>query len=252
MASILRRKQPFWKAKRNQILDVCSEDLPNELLSEILSYLSKKEKLGVSLVNQRWFQNINRQIEDIRIRRPTNTENLEDLQNLIKRFPLKSLSLASQVNSYSELLPLKSLDLKGKSIEFDVGLNLIQTKAGEMVFFGGPATRIKRIKVEDFEKFARFEYKPSQVICFEVWSPEDFERVNEEIMSLNSLRSISLRFASVVIPSGFFEAILTRPTLKQIDFWISNSGLGFEIEQEFIKNSMVEEITFRFSTSPPF
>ena len=161
MASILRRKQPFRKAKRNQILDVCSEDLPNELLSEILSYLSKKEKLGVSLVNQRWFQNINRQIEDIRIRRPTNTENLEDLQNLIKRFPLKSLSLASQVNSYSELLPLKSLDLKGKSIEFDVG----QTKAGEMGFFGGPATRIKRIKVEDFEKFARFEYKPSQVIC---------------------------------------------------------------------------------------
>jgi hypothetical protein len=146
------------------------------------------------------------------------------------------------------MFPLKSLDLKGKSIEFDVG----QTKAGEMGFFGGPATRIKRIKVEDFEKFARFEYKPSQVICFEVWPPEDFERVNEEIMSLNSLRSISLRFASVVIPSGFFEAILTRPTLKQIDFWISNSGLGFEIEQEFIKNSMVEEITFRFSTSPPF
>ena len=146
------------------------------------------------------------------------------------------------------MFPLKSLDLKGKSIEFDVG----QTKAGEMFFFGIPATLIKRIKVEDFEKFARFEYKPSQVICFEVWPPEDFERVNEEIMSLNSLRSISLRFASVVIPSGFFEAILTRPTLKQIDFWISNSGLGFEIEQEFIKNSMVEEITFRFSTSPPF
>jgi hypothetical protein len=73
------------------------------------------------LVNQRWFQNINRQIEDIQIRRPTNTENLEDLQNLIKQLPLKSLSLASQVNSYSELLPLKSLDLKGKSIEFDVG-----------------------------------------------------------------------------------------------------------------------------------
>ena len=53
-----------------------------------------------------------------------------------------------------------------------------------------------------------------------------------------------------MIPSGFFEAILTRPTLKQIEFWISNSDLGFEIEQKFIKNSMVEEITFRFS--PPF
>ena len=65
MASILRRKQPFWKAKRNQILDVCSEDLPNELLSEILSYLSKKEKLGVSLVNQRWFQTFNWQMEGL-------------------------------------------------------------------------------------------------------------------------------------------------------------------------------------------
>ena len=66
--------------RRNQILDVCSEDLPNEVLSEIVSYLSEEEKLNVSLVNQRWFQNINHQIEDIQIRRPTNTDNLEDLQ----------------------------------------------------------------------------------------------------------------------------------------------------------------------------
>ena len=61
-------------------------------------------------------------------------------------------------------------------------------------------------------------------------------------MSLNSLRRISLDVP--VIPSGLFEAILTRPTLKQIDFWITFYDSGFEIEQELIKNSMVEEITF--------
>ena len=100
MASILRRNQPF-------------EDLPEEMLSEILSYLSyltSKEKLNVSLVNKRWFKNINCQIEDVQIRNPTNTENIGDLKNFIKRFVnIRSLSLASKINNYSELLPLKSL-----------------------------------------------------------------------------------------------------------------------------------------------
>ena len=231
MASILRRNQPF-------------EDLPEEMLSEILSYSTNKEKLNVSLVNKRWFQNINCQIEDVQIRRPRNTDNLGHLQNFINRFKnLRSLSLASKINNYSELLPLKSLDLKEKSIEFDVDENLIPTKNRRK----NRRTYIKRIKVEDFENFARFEYKPSQVIClyFEARDTEDFERVNEEIMSMNSLKRISLYSWSVSIPRGFFEAILTRPTLKQIDFKISCTNLGSEIEQELIKNSMVEEITFR-------
>ena len=219
------------------------DDLPNETLAKILSYLDKKKQMNVSMVNQRWFQNINCQIEDIQIRRPTNTDNLDDLQNLTKRFEnLRSLSLTSKINNYSELLPLKSLNLKEMSIEFDVNENLIPTKNRRR--YGG--TYIKRIKVEDFENFARFEYKPSQVIClrFGAWGLEDFVKVNEEIMSMNSLRRISLEFGSLVIPSGFFEAILTRPTLKQIDFDGRNSNLGSEIEQELIKNSMVEEITF--------
>ena len=240
MASILRRNQPF-------------EDLPEEMLSEILSYLAyltNKEKLNVSLVNKRWFLNFNLQIEDIQIRRPINTDNLGDLQNYINRFEnLRSLSLASKINNYSELLPLKSLDLRGKSIEFDVNENLIPTKNRRNDDF---ATYIKRIKVEDFQNFARFEYKPFQVIClhfvieasFEAREAEYFERANEEIMSLNSLRRISLDFWNVSIPRGFFEAILTRPKLKQIDFKISCSNLGSEIEQGLIKNSMVEEITF--------
>jgi hypothetical protein len=97
------------------------DDLPNETLTKFLSYLDKKKQMNVSMVNQRWFQNINCQIEDIQIRRPTNTDNLDDLQNFINRFEnLRSLSLTSKINNYSELLPLKSLNLKEMSIEFDV------------------------------------------------------------------------------------------------------------------------------------
>ena len=44
---------------------VSSEDLPNEILWEILSYLDNKTKLNVSLVNLRWFQIINSQIEGL-------------------------------------------------------------------------------------------------------------------------------------------------------------------------------------------
>ena len=118
------------------------DDLPNETLAKILSYLDKKKQMNVSMVNQRWFQNINCQIEDIQIRRPTNTDNLDDLQNFINRFEnLRSLSLTSKINNYSELLPLKSLDLKELSIEFDIDENLIPTKNRKR--YGG--TYIKRI-----------------------------------------------------------------------------------------------------------
>ena len=47
-----------------------------------------------------------------------------------------------------------------------------------------------------------------------------------------------------MIPSGFFETILTRPALKQIDIH-SLTSLDFDIEQEFPKNYTVEEITFK-------
>merc|ERR1712110_1063861 len=47
------------------------------------------------------------------------------------------------------------------------------------------------------------------------------------------------------IPSGFFETILTRPSLKQIDFRLFDDlHFGCGIEQEFTKNPMVEELTF--------
>ena len=109
-------------------------------------------------------------------------------------------------------------------------------------------TCIRRINLEDFENFACFEYEPSQIVNCEVCFPENFEIVREEITSMNSLRRISLTLHSVVrIPSGLFETILTRPSLKQIDFELfSNLNFGCGIEQEFTKNPMVEELTFRF------
>ena len=216
------------------------DDLPNEILFQILSNLGKKSQMNVSLVNKRFYEASNYQIKDIRIRRPTNMDNLQGLQNFINRFPnLRNLSLASPVGNYLELLSLKSLELKEKSIEFDIRDTLIKTK-------NWPTTYIRRIKVEDFENFAGFEYKPSQIIHFEVHYPEDLEKVKEEIMSFNSLRRIALKFRyNVMIPSGFFETILTRPALKQIDFHTSALDLDFDMEQEFTKNPMVEVITFQ-------
>ena len=233
------RKQPRLDDLPNEILFQIL-DLPNEILFQILSNLGKKNQMNVSLVNKRCYEASNYQIKDIRIRRPTNMDNLQGLQNFINRFPnLRNLSLASPVGNYLELLSLKSLELKEKSIEFDIRDTLIKTK-------NWPTTYIRRIKVEDFENFAGFEYKPSQIIHFEVHYPEDLEKVKEEIMSLNSLRRIALKFRyNVMIPSGFFETILTRPALKQIDFHTSALDLDFDMEQEFTKNPMVEVITFQ-------
>ena len=235
------------KDSRNQILDVSFEDLPNEILSKILSYFSKKKRLSISTVNQRWFQNINSQIEDIQIRRPTTTnENLEELQRFINRFRrLRSLSLDSRVGNYSELLPLKSLNLKGISIEFDVRKDLIKTK--------NDVVTIKRIKLEDFEDFTHFEYKPSQIIVVYVDDSEDVggsdsEMLREEIMSLNSLRRIYISIYDEVISRQVYEAILTRPALKQIDIdahCTLHCTLHIDnIEHEIPKNYTVEEITF--------
>ena len=106
---------------------------------------------------------------------------------------------------------MKLLELKEKSIEFDVRRTLIKTKNWRPDG-GRPATYIRRIKVEDFGDFACFEYtQPSQIIHFDVYFPEDLERVKEELKSLNSLRRIALRFPCyLMIPRGFFEAILTK------------------------------------------
>ena len=226
----------LFKAPRDSY--VSSEDLPNEILWEILSYLDKKERLNVSLVNLKWFQIINSQIEGLSIRRPTTTENIEEIQKLFNRFPrIRSLTLANRINNLSELVPLKSLVFKDFPLEFDVRGDLIQTK--------NPSTWIRRVKLEDFENF---EYNPSQIINFEVERPISFE-MEEEILSLNGIERILIHLRQgmgPVISRQFIEAILTRPNLKQIDFLCFALDFELNIEPKFSnKNFTVEEITFR-------
>ena len=46
------------------------ENLPNEIMVEIFSYLDKNEEVKVSLVNKRWFQVVNNEIENLSIKWP--------------------------------------------------------------------------------------------------------------------------------------------------------------------------------------
>ena len=214
--------------------------IPNEMMSEILSYLENKEKLNVSLVNKRWFQIINSQIEgleSITIRRPTTTDNLEELQNLLNRFPkLRSLSLANRINNLSELVPLKSLAFKDFSLEFGVNQSLVETINPEWTF-------ITRVKLEDFEDFENFQSKPKAINFETDVRRSNVEAVREEILSLNFVRRISI----IAIKNyRLFEAILTRPSLNQIDFFLrSDFDLDSNIQQGFQKNVTVEVITLK-------
>ena len=224
--------------------------IPNEMMSEILSYLENKEKLNVSLVNKRWFQIINSQIEVLEsIRRPDDLEELEELQNLLNRFPkLRSLSLANRIDDLSELIPLKSLAFKDFSLEFDLDRDLIQTINPEWTHDAplySTWTSIKRVKLENFEDFENFEYKPNTIIHLEAEvRRSNFEAVREEILSLNFVRRISI----IAIKNyRLIEAILTRPNLNQIDFFLDSFDLDSNIQQGFQKNVTVEEITLRSS-----
>ena len=233
----------LFKARRDSY-----EDLPNEMLWEVLSYLDNKTKLNVSLVNLRWFQIINDQIERLSIRTPRTTENLEEIQKLINRFPrIRSLTLANRINDLLELVPLKSLTFKDFSLEFDVHVSCFPTKH--------PATQIRRVKLEDSKDFENLQYNPSQlVIHFEVSGPIRFE-MEEEIMSLNRIEKISIHLRQGMggaISRRLIEAILTRPNLKQIDFDCVNLDFNSNIEQKFSqKNFTVEEITFSCYRSKP-
>ena len=86
------RKQPRLDDLPNEILFQIL-DLPNEILFQILSNLGKKNQMNVSLVNKRCYEASNYQIKDIRIRRPTNMDNLQGLQNFINRFNVESSEL---------------------------------------------------------------------------------------------------------------------------------------------------------------
>ena len=223
------------------------KDLPNEIMARIFSYLDKKEKMKVSVVNKRWFQNANYEIDNLLIKWPE--QHNQDFQNLINRFPkLKNLELATKITNKNDL-PLVSFEFDG-TLEFDIGRNLIPTKNSDN-------TSITRIRINP-AKVKEFEYKKSHIINFEIDMPypQDFDFVLEEILSLENVSKITysaLMYGDNMDPQesiNFFkiiESIFSRPHLKQIDFAVLYD-LDLSIETVFPKNFNVEEITFEMNS----
>ena len=211
------------------------ESVPNEIMVKFFSYLDGNEKLKVSLVNKRWFQVANNEIENLSIKWPQQQN--QDFQNLMNRFS------------------------KLKSWEFDIDPDMIPTKSNY-------STSITRIKINPAKEIGDFVYNENQIINFEVdmcalvsvrngvtWVrlPSDVDTVVKEILSLNNVSKIKysqnkyremdyqrekLNFVKIV------QSILSRPYLKQIEFDIT-FDFNLDIENEFSKNFHVEEIKLR-------
>ena len=245
----MAKKNPSQILETHGVTNLVHEmkDLPNEMLSKILSNLGNKEKLNVSSVNKRWLQIVNFQIEGLEsIRRPENLEELEELKNLLNRFPkLRSLSLANRINNLSELVPLRSLAFKDFSLEFDVHEDLIKTK--------NPGwTSIKRVELKNFADFENFDLNSISHFKANIHPYNNFEAIREEILSLNFVKRVSIitdycRSMPSMLNYGLIEAVLTRPNLNKIDFYL-RGVFAFEsnfLQGGFQKNVTVEEITLR-------
>ena len=233
-------------------------DLPPEVMEKIFSYIPKKERMKtVSLVKKQWFSIINSKIEDILLDNPKEA-NLNQVRNLIKRFPrMKNLEinvkLATEVLDCLDFLPLTSLALNEVDILLEIkqfwhpleGLLFDLRKHGD----ANPSTHISKFKInlEDFN----FKCHPSQVLTFEIDISNDFEKLKEDIMSFNNVTKIkydewnyyydyeqdNLRFALII------ECILTRKQLKEIEFGVFFAS-NFNYENVFPKNLTVDEISF--------
>ena len=232
------------------------ESVPNEIMVKIFSYLDGNGKVKVSLVNKRWFQVANNEIENLSIKCPLQQN--QDVQNLMNRFSkLKNIELATMVtNAYVIVL---FFEFTG-TLEFDIDPDLILTKSN--------STFITRIKINPAKEIWNFVYNKNQIINFEIdmhtlqsvrngvlWVrlPTDVNTVVEEILSLNNVSKIKysqnihrdidyqqakLKFVKIV------QSILSRPYLKQIEFDIT-FDFNLDIENEFSKNFHVEEIKLR-------
>ena len=278
---ILKRMGNFWpKSKDNEIKLPKEfkdenyrpiENLPNEIMVEIFSYLDGNEEVKISLVNKRWFQVVNNEIENLSIKWPQQQN--QDVQNLINRFPkLKNIELATMITDACMMytLPVDFFEFTG-TLEFDIDPYLIPTKSE-------PSTYITRIKINPLnpaEEIWDFVYNKNQIINFEidmlrptlgyVYLPKHVDSVVEEILSLDNVSKIrysqtddylsqrasghlfqgppnyqqeKLKFVKIV------QSILSRPYLKQIEFNVA-FHYYMEIEKMFPKNFHVEEITLR-------
>ena len=104
------------------------EDLPNEIMVGIFSYLDKNEIMEVSMVNKRWFQVANYEIDNLLIKWPKQQN--QDYENLINRFPrLKNIELANKITNKDLyfLSFLNSSEFDG-TLEFDIASHLMRTK----------------------------------------------------------------------------------------------------------------------------
>ena len=239
-----------------------TESVPNEIMVCIFSYLDKKEIRKVSMVNKRWFQVANNEIDNLLLKWPKQQN--QDFLNLIDRFPrLKNIELATKItNKDSYILSfLHSFEFDG-TLEFDIDPNLIPTKNWE-VFPSQPSncyhsTSITRIRVNP-AKEKIIEYKKSQIISFavEMPHPQDFDSVLEEILSLDNVSKITY---SATILEGYdqqlinnfvkiIESILSRPCLKQIDFDVL-LNMDLEFVTAFPKNFIVEKVNFEAGFKP--
>ena len=243
-----------------------TESLPNEIMVKIFSYLDGNGKVKVSLVNKRWFQVVNNEIENLSIKWPLQQN--QDVINLMNRFSkLKNIELATVVTDAwmiygkdSGFLPVHFFEFTG-SLEFDIDPDLIPTKSKH-------STSITRIRINPAKEIWDFVYNKNQIINFEVdmcalvsvrngvtWVrlPSDVDTVVKEILSLNNVSKIkysqnihraidyqqeNLKFFKIV------QSILSRPYLKQIEFDIT-FDFNLDIENEFSKNFHVEEIKLR-------
>ena len=269
MNTILKSMSTFYSKFRDNEIDLYKdenypqiEDIPNEIMVCIFSYLDKKEIRKVSMVNKRWFQVANYEIDNLLIKWPKQQN--QDFQNLINRFPrLKNIELATRITKKdSEFLSLlHSFEFDG-TLEFDIDPNLIPTKNWE-VFPSQPSscyhsTSITRIRINP-AKEKIIEYKKSQIINFAIEMPRqhDFESVLEEILSLNNVSKII--FTAIMLKGydqqehinfvKIIESILSRPYLKEIDFDVL-LNMDLDIVTAFPKNFSVEEIKLEAGFKP--
>ena len=219
--------------------------LPAELVVKIFSYLNKNDIIMVvSMVNKRWFEIANNEIECLSIKWPK--EKNQEVQNLLDRFPnLKSIELAVLITrfDYSSILPLDSFEFDG-TMEFNT--DMIKAKNPHKC-------EITRIKFNPAKEKV-FEYNPNQIINFEIVMPKDYDLIINEILSLDNVKKI--KYCDIISQENFdfvniIKSILTRPNLKQIIFDI-DMDLDLDIEEEFPKNLIVEEITFEYGFNFPF
>ena len=239
---------------------LCIEDLPVEIMCQIFEYFDTNEKMKIAMVNKRWFGIAIIDIKTLSIKLPGvkksqsnifssfwSQETSQDFRNLVGRFRrLKNLELTIKITNKDMIGPLNTFEFDG-TLEFEISPDLIPTK-NPRKDYGHSFTLSRRIKINPSEeKDFDLVYDRNHIISFEVCvlfpcQKDEIDSVVEEILSLDNVSEIKYR-SRVGCHDKIIRSILTRPYLKQIIF---NGRFDhiFDTEEEFPKNSYVEEIKF--------